>query len=155
MFNRKRCVKIISFALFLVYLVVLIYFVLFAEMWGRSVVSAEYSYNLVPFREILRFAGNIEILGWTVVMINLAGNVIAFVPFGLFLPIITRSGLNLWTTALLTFDLSLAIELMQLVTKVGCFDVDDLILNTIGGMIGYFLCWFWDRYERKRSNGIL
>ena len=44
---------------------------------------------------------------------------------------------------LYTFGLSLAIELIQLVSKVGSFDVDDLMLNTLGGVLGYltFLCY--------------
>jgi glycopeptide antibiotics resistance protein len=124
-------------------------------MWGRSVVSADYNYNVVPFREILRFAGNIDKLGWLVVIINLAGNVAAFVPFGLFLPIVTNTRLNFWSVVILTFDLSLAIELMQLITRVGCFDVDDLILNVIGGMIGYGICCIFDKMERKHLNGVL
>lgn len=153
--NRRRRTIIISWGLFLVYLVVLIYFVLFAEMLGRSIVSTDYNYNITPFKEIMRFACNADKLGWPVVIMNLLGNVAAFVPFGLFLPIITGSSLNFWTTAVLTFDFSLSVELMQLVTKVGSFDVDDLILNTLGGMIGYLLYYLIDKYERKKSDGIL
>jgi glycopeptide antibiotics resistance protein len=39
---------------------------------------------------------------------------------------------------LATFFLSLTFELIQLIFEFGSFDVDDLILNTIGGIIGYF-----------------
>ena len=40
-------------------------------------------------------------------------------------------------TVLYSFELSLLVELLQLVFKVGSFDVDDLLLNTIGGLLGY------------------
>lgn len=153
--NRSRRIIIISWGLFLAYIVVLIYFVLFAEMLGRSIVSTDYNYNVTPFKEIMRFVCNVDKLGLPVVIMNLFGNIAAFVPFGLFLPIITGNSLNFWTTTVLTFDFSLAIELMQLVTKVGSFDVDDLILNTLGGMIGYLLFYLFDKYERKKSNGVL
>jgi glycopeptide antibiotics resistance protein len=39
----------------------------------------------------------------------------------------------------LTFELSLCIEMVQLLSKVGSLDVDDLILNTLGGVVGYIL----------------
>jgi glycopeptide antibiotics resistance protein len=41
------------------------------------------------------------------------------------------------STVVYSFVLSLTIELSQLFMKVGCFDVDDLLLNTMGGMIGF------------------
>ena len=47
-------------------------------------------------------------------------------------------------------------ELLQLVFKVGSFDVDDLFLNTIGGLLGYLvykgLIDLWKRYEKAKNN---
>ena len=52
--------------------------------------------------------------------------------------------------------LSLLVELLQLVFKVGSFDVDDLLLNTIGGLLGYLvykgLIDLWKRYEKAKNN---
>ena len=42
-------------------------------------------------------------------------------------------------TVLYSFELSLLVELLQLVFKVGSFDVDDMLLNTFGGVIGYIV----------------
>ncbi len=151
MCNKRKHMRFISIALFIIYMVVLIYFVLFAEMWGRNQVSAGYNYNIVLFREIARFVTNAKTLGWRVVLINLLGNVAAFVPFGLFLPMVANLRFNVLSMAVLTFDLSLTIELMQLLTKVGSFDVDDLLLNTLGGIIGYALCCFFDKLEREKG----
>ena len=55
---------------------------------------------------------------------------------------------------LYTFGLSLAIELIQLVSKVGSFDVDDLMLNTLGGVLGYltFVLQKMCQFHRKRKN---
>ena len=59
-------------------------------------------------------------------------------------------------TVLYSFELSLLVELLQLVFKVGSFDVDDLFLNTIGGLLGYLvykgLLYLWKRYEKAREN---
>ena len=61
-------------------------------------------------------------------------------PFGFFLPIVSRRGRKWYNNFILGFFLSLCIEVTQLVFKVGSFDVDDLLLNTIGGILG-FLCY--------------
>ena len=58
---------------------------------------------------------------------------------------------------LISFEVSLAVELIQLVTRVGSCDVDDMILNTLGGMLGFFcfkIVWFWNQkdYERVQSK---
>ena len=63
----------------------------------------------------------------------------AFVPFGLFLPILVKRVQSLGKTLLLGFDFSLLVEIVQLFSKVGSFDVDDVILNTLGVCIGYVL----------------
>lgn len=59
-------------------------------------------------------------------------------------------------TVLYSFELSLLVELLQLVFKVGSFDVDDLFLNTIGGLLGYLvykgLLDLWKRYEKAKNN---
>ena len=60
-------------------------------------------------------------------------------PFGFFLPVIWKRTEPWYTTTLLSFLLSLGIELTQLVSKVGSFDVDDLFLNTVGGLAGYLI----------------
>ncbi len=67
---------------------------------------------------------------------NLFGNVLIFVPFGFFLPMASRYR-SFFGTMFYSFGLSLCVEVFQLVTKVGSFDVDDLLLNTIGGVLGY------------------
>lgn len=139
--------RIFYWILFIIYILAMIYFMFFAEELGRTA-SDRYSYNLQPFKEIARFVKYYHLLGFKAVMANLLGNVAAFVPFGLFLPILSRHNYKFLGVTFLTFDLSLCIELVQLVSKVGSFDVDDLILNTIGGMIGYF-CFIFVK-NRKR-----
>lgn len=75
------------------------------------------------------------------VLLNIVGNVVAFVPFGSFLPIFSVRCRKIRMTVFYSFELSLLVELFQLVTRVGSFDVDDLILNTLGGAIGFWLYW--------------
>lgn len=131
--------RVISQLVFILYLGVLFYFLFFSEHYGRTDISDEYHYNLVLFREIKRFYRYREILGMKSVMINLAGNIVAFMPFGFFLPILwPRSGKFLYVI-FWSFSFSLVVETIQLVYKVGTFDVDDLFLNTLGGIFGYMM----------------
>lgn len=88
------------------------------------------------------------------VALNLGGNVIAFLPYGAFLPTIWKKLRKFWMVVLFSFEFSLIVELIQLVLKVGCFDVDDMILNTLGGALGYLLFLFahWIAYRKKKEK---
>ncbi len=135
--NTTRNQKL-GWVLFILYLIALVYLMFFAESLGRTGNSqAGYAYNLEPFKEIRRFYIYREQLGWKAVILNLGGNVVGFMPFGFILPIVSRRGRVWYNAFLLGFFLSLCIEATQLVFKVGSFDVDDLLLNTIGGILGF------------------
>ena len=82
---KKHRHRILGAVLFVLYLVLLTYFLFFAEEMGRSPdARAEYSYNLTLFKEIRRFLLYRNILGWRAVFLNIFGNVLAFMPFGFF-----------------------------------------------------------------------
>ena len=135
--NTTRNQKL-GWVLFILYLIALTYLMFFAEMMGRTGnEQAEYAYNLILFKEIKRFFVYRRQLGLQAVVLNLLGNVVGFMPFGFILPIVSRRGRRFANTVLLGFLLSLGIETTQLIFKVGSFDVDDLFLNTIGGILGF------------------
>ena len=129
------------------------YFLFFAEIMGRTNLTRTYHYNLVPFLEIKRFIIYRKKLGMTAVVVNLLGNVAAFLPFGFFLPFLSQKNRSFAYVTLISFEFSLLIECIQLVSKVGSFDVDDMILNTLGGSLGYLCFWGGRREEmRKKKN---
>ena len=104
---------------------------------GRGFTERTYHYNLMPFKEICRFWVHRQTLGFWSVTMNLVGNVVAFIPFGMFLPWLFGRCRRLSLTVLFSFEFSLFVEITQLVFKVGSFDVDDLLLNTLGGALGF------------------
>ena len=124
--------------LFLIYLAGLCYFLFFAENYGRVTGIENYRYNLVPFKEIERFWKYRRELGIHSFH-NLAGNILGFMPAGFFIPIMWKDKRGFFFTVCMTFQLSLQAEILQLIFRVGSFDVDDLLLNTFGGMLGYLL----------------
>lgn len=148
---RKIIINILK-VLFILYIVALTYFLFFSERYGRDVGLREYRYNLTLFKELGRFVTYRQQLGIESFIVNIFGNILAFAPFGFLLPIITPENRKWIKLALITFLFSLTIELLQLVFKVGIFDVDDLLMNTLGGLLGYFIFTIvnelWKRIDR-------
>ena len=138
MWKRTKTHQKVCWIFFVAYLVLLIYFMFFSDGFGRAP-HVEYAYNLILFKEIKRFYIYRDIVGTEAFLLNTAGNVVCFMPFGFFLPIISPRFGKWYLMLILSFLLTLSIETIQLVFKVGSFDVDDMFLNTLGGIAGY-LC---------------
>lgn len=127
----------LGWVLFIFYLCLLAHLMFFSESFGRTDTSRGYQYNLVPFNEIIRYIRYYDVVGPLLFLINIVGNVAAFVPFGFFLPIISRRSKKWYNTVMLGFGFSLALETLQLIFMVGSFDVDDMFLNTMGAALGF------------------
>lgn len=135
--SRKR-IRILGKILFVLYIIFIIYFLLFSDWYGRTGQMQEYHYNLVLFKEIKRFWYYRDQVGMFATFTNLFGNVVIFIPFGFFMPMASKHR-SFLATLFYSFGLSLCVESFQLIAKVGCFDVDDLLLNTLGGVAGYLI----------------
>lgn len=100
--------------------------------------------NVIPFREIINdLAGNAGDSA-----LNLLGNMAIFLPFGFLIPIVSdRHNLKIILIPLLT---SVVIETVQLFEGRRC-DIDDVILNTAGAIIGWALFRIC-RYEFRRRQ---
>ena len=106
-------------------------------------------------KHIIRTLGTVLFILYVLALIyflffsNLFGNVIGFLPFGFILPVILERMRSGWLIILAGFGLSVTVEVIQLITKVGCFDVDDMILNTAGAALGYLLFFICNHLRRK------
>ena len=148
--ETKKLIRRTGLGLFVIYMLLLLYFLFFSEKYGRvTEAEREFRYNLVPFVEIRRFWVYRHQLGLLALMTNICGNVIGFVPYGYILPVVARRMQNGFLIVLSGFCLSLTVETIQLITRVGCFDVDDLILNTLGAALGYLLFVICNIIRRK------
>lgn len=137
--------------MFVLYIFFLLYFLIFSDWYGRTGISAEYRYNLVLLKEIKRFIEYREELGAFAVFTNLFGNILIFVPYGFFISM-ASSARGFFMTLFYSFGLSLCVEVFQLLTKVGSFDVDDLLLNTIGGVLGYIFFTICNMIRRQHNG---
>ena len=131
----KKSIYVLLRIMFIVYVFVLSYLVFFSERYGRIRYSTPQC-NLVPFQEINRYLSQFREITF-VAVINVIGNTLIFVPFGALLFIFSKKLATCYSTILLSLLLSLVIETTQYFTMVGVFDVDDIILNTLGGFIGW------------------
>ncbi len=149
--SKNKMGRAVCWLLFLCYIAALVYFLFFSEAHGRTG-DGRFRYNLVLFQEIFRFIKYRAILETETVVLNLAGNVIGFMPFGFLLPLLSEKERRLLMIVLLTFELSLVVEVLQLFTGRGSFDVDDLMLNTLGGALGYGCYCVFARLSRSGSR---
>ncbi|AGA29479.1 VanZ family protein [Singulisphaera acidiphila] len=103
--------------------------------------------NLVPFRTITQ---DIRSGGWSI-LVNLLGNIGLFLPAGFLLPLARRGTTSSWQVALFSVLASYEIETIQYISGRRMADVDDLLLNTSGGVLGYLLLRALQRLSGGRS----
>ena len=91
--------------------------------------------NFIPFKSIVPYLFGEG--GWLIAGLNIIGNIILLVPIGLLVPMLYNK--MTWRKAiLLAIGSGMVIEIIQVILHVGIFDVDDVILNAFGVIIGYW-----------------
>ena len=80
---------------------------------------------------------------------NLAGNMLLFLPLGAFLPGLDPAQRRLWRCALTALGILLAVEILQLFSLRGACDVDDVLLNLAGVLLGYGL-WRLGQIRKRK-----
>lgn len=90
--------------------------------------------SLVPVVESVRMLQNVNL---STSLYNLVGNLVMLMPLGFLLAYIYPRARSVRSIALYSFAMSLSIESLQYLSATRIFDIDDIILNTLGGVIGY------------------
>lgn len=98
--------------------------------------------NLVPFKTIVPFLLGEK--GWLIGGINIIGNIILLVPIGFLAPLVFHE-MNRKKSLILAMAAGLAIEGTQAFLHVGIFDIDDVILNGLGVMLGHGLFGYFKK----------
>lgn len=81
----------------------------------------------------------------------LVENIIMFIPFGVLLPILFRKFRNGWLCVLTGFVCSCSIEIVQHITQTGYLQLDDVVTNTTGTLLGW-LAWKAGKYVVKNRK---
>ena len=96
------------------------------------------SLNLVPFHSIFEYLAGDNQLLHSFALINLAGNIVIFVPLGVYLTMFGGSK-SIGKNLLYVLGFSSLVEIIQYTFKLGIGDIDDIILNCLGGLLGILL----------------
>ncbi|MED3033937.1 VanZ family protein [Bacillus thuringiensis] len=113
--------------------------------------------NLIPLRSTISYLSGfdpthlLDPYNIDIVLMNTLGNVIIFIPFGFLLPLLFKQINNVKMASKIFIKFILLIESLQLLTFTGVFDIDDIILNMLGALIGYGsfvgMKYIWDRVK--------
>lgn len=100
----------------------------------RRYTYSEYMYNLKPFATINQFL-QFEQFNTDIWIINILGNIGVFIPLGILIPLAFEKK---FIKSFYIFFISIfSLELIQLLSRRGSFDIDDMILNSLGFVCGY------------------
>lgn len=134
--------KLFAYLLFIVYLILLVYMILLksgtAALIARGLTQK--SINLIPFRTILGYLSGQE--GINVSLTNILGNIISFGPLGFFIPLLFNENKGIFKTFIISFLVSFVFEFAQYQFNLGSCDIDDLILNILGAILGFIVYKF-------------
>ncbi len=84
--------------------------------------------------------------------INLLGNIVAFMPFGALIRWVLNRRVRWYEATIYTFIFSLEVEFIQFIGRIGVFDVDDIILNTLGGFLGFIVYYILLLINRRSER---
>lgn len=152
--NKSKRIKIVFF----IYIAIVIKVIIFkypwedlkaiADTWEKGVILEGLdTANFTLFKTIKMYINYSYMLNS---FENLAGNIVVFVPFGFLLPYVQKGAAKFPVLLLNAFLFVLGIEVFQLFSAFGAFDVDDILLNCFGASIGWVIYWVWER--RKGNN---
>lgn len=144
---KKEIVLRIVKYLFIIYCIALVYILFLygyrtGNQFNLKVFSKEHFEmpNFIPFRTIFSYLERAynSTINTSIVISNLLGNFVMFVPMGMALPVLFSEKFNkLWKIIVFIIFLVMIIEITQFITFTGSADIDDILLNSIGAMIGY------------------
>ena len=137
----SKNVRRIMLVLFAIYGILMLWLLFASRGGGLSEI------NLIPLKTIRKFwTSMLQSFGteWGRTLfissfINLAGNVVMFVPLGFFPPFIWKHLPKFWCDMALCSALIISVEMLQFVTGLGYADIDDFILNMLGAAIGWLI----------------
>ncbi|WP_226530635.1 VanZ family protein [Metabacillus niabensis] len=95
--------------------------------------------NFIPLKNISHYILNHNNFNLDIVLYNTLGQILAFLPLGIFLSLLLKQ-LKLLRKLQIIVVAASTIEISQYILKAGQFDVDDILLYTMGGLVGILLC---------------
>ena len=142
----KKMKKFNAFMLFgifpLLYAILCSYALIFKYVSPLELFSSNREYirntNSIPLHTIYSYLSGALNVSPIIVISNIFGNIILFVPMGIYLQLLKKNK-KIWISTLIIFFITLFVEIFQLIFGLGAADIDDVILNCLGGLIGILI----------------
>ncbi|MCM0648928.1 VanZ family protein [Clostridium swellfunianum] len=150
--KRARIKTVFLYGVFICYILLLIKILLLS----RTSHSELTSINLIPFYSIKEYIFSNSATIKKFAYGNVIGNIVIFIPLGTYLSLL-KNDKRVITNLVVIFIVSLFVEIIQGVLGIGASDIDDIILNCLGGLIGilgYKFLLFILRDEKKVHTAI-
>lgn len=129
--KRERIKTVFLYGVFICYILLLIKILFLSRISHLE----HRSINLIPFYSIMEYisgrTANIKAFAFS----NVVGNIVIFIPLGTYLSLF-KNDKRVITNLLFIFIVSLFVEIIQGLLGIGASDIDDIILNCLGGLIG-------------------
>lgn len=138
----KKFARPVLWTIFIIYCFVLVYVLFLSRGTRDGFTFAEYMRrftNFIPFKTIVEYVQR-YIDGYrNLSVLNLLGNFVLFMPMGVLLPCVIRKLDRFWKVTLTVLGMVVMVEIVQGILRVGSVDIDDVLFNVVGAMIGYGL----------------
>ena len=136
----KKMIRPALWTAFGIYCFILIYILFLSRGANIHYTYAQYFIrftNFIPFRTIVEYIDRYNNGFRNLSVINLLGNFILFTPMGMLLPCVVPKLNRFWKVTLTVLIMVVAVEITQGILRVGSVDIDDVLFNVIGAIIGY------------------
>ncbi len=156
--KKETILKTVCYIIFMLYLMCLTKIILFKYSSSIDVIENIFkgelngfrSINIIPLNSIIDFIKIISEGYFTRGFNNIIGNIFVFVPLGYFLTMLFKKTKKLRYTILFSLIFSLIYESLQYFLYLGSADIDDIILNLLGAIIGFVFYKVIERYTREK-----
>lgn len=136
--KENNIIREVTINIFFIYFLILINLTICKMGMLKVSIQNKLYINFIPFTETVKMFKD-NIIGVGNAFYNVIGNVILFVPLGFFIPLLFNKKNRVSIILLYGFSTSLLIELIQLITAQNITDIDDIIFNTLGAVLGFYI----------------
>ncbi|NBD27257.1 VanZ family protein [Paenibacillus glycinis] len=157
MTKLERIKAVLLYGVFIGYLLVLLKILFLSRVSVSELFNTQRaavrSINLVPFDTIREYLSGSSANLRRFASANVVGNILIFIPLGVYLTALKRNK-NVLANLCLILALSLLVEIIQGLLGIGTADIDDVILNGLGGWIGILAYQFLRIIVRGQKNAL-
>lgn len=130
---------------FLIYFLVLVWIVMFKMQFSIADLPHYRALNLDPFHDALKHPIRTR---------EIIDNIIIFIPYGILMAML-REKRSFFAKIFPIFLTSLSFEVLQYIFAIGSTDVNDIITNTLGGILGLFIFWIFKKVFRRNAEKVV